>query len=88
MLDIRPVSDLRNNYPEIEKKISRSGTPIIFTKNGRGSMVLMSLDSYSKMTSRDYIERALDEADTYAATHSEDMTHEDVFSHIREKING
>lgn len=88
MLDIRPISDLRNDFTEIEKKVNHSDAPIIFTKNGRGSMVLMSLDRYSKMTNLAYIEQALDEADAYAATHSEDMTHEDVFSQIREKING
>ena len=88
MLDIRPISDLRNDFAKIEKKISHSDTPIIFTKNGRGSMVLMSLGSYDKMTNQAYIERALDEADTYAETHSEDMTHGDVFSQIRDKING
>ena len=43
---------------------------------------------YEKMTNLVYIEQALDEADAYADTHSEDMTHEDVFSRIREKING
>jgi prevent-host-death family protein len=88
MLDIRPISDLRNDFAEIEKKIIHSDAPIIFTKNGRGSMVLMSLDRYGRMTNLDYIEQALDEADAYAKTHPEDMTNEDVFSQIREKING
>ena len=88
MLDIRPISDLRNDFTGVEKTISHNDSPIIFTKNGRGSMVLMSLDRYSKITNLDYIEKALDEADTYAKTHSEIMTHEDVFSKIRENING
>ena len=34
------------------------------------------------------IERALDEADAYAKNHSESMSHEDVFSKIKEKFNG
>lgn len=88
MLDIRPISDLRNDFTEIEKNISHNDRPIIFTKNGRGSMVLMSLDRYSRMTNLDHTEQALDEADDYAKTNFEDMTHEDVFSQIKEKLNG
>jgi prevent-host-death family protein len=88
MLDIRPVSDLRNDFSDIEKEVTKNGKPIVFTKNGRGSMVLMSLDRYSKMAHLDYIERALDEADLYAKSHAEDMTHEEVFSKLKSKING
>jgi prevent-host-death family protein len=88
MIDIRPISDLRNNFAEIEKKVNNSDKPIIFTKNGRGSMVLMSLDRFSKVASAEYIEQALDEADQYAEHHPEDLTHEDIFSKIRTKING
>ncbi len=88
MIDIRPISDLRNNFTEIEKKISDSDKPIIFTKNGRGSMVLMSLDRFSKVANMEYIEDALDEANQYAELHTENQTHEDVFSKIRTKING
>jgi len=88
MLDIRPVSDLRNDFADIEKEISGKDKHIIFTKNGRGSMVLMSLDKYSKLTHLEYVEQALDEADAYAKSHSEDMTHDEVFSNVRSKING
>ena len=88
MLDIRPVSDLRNDFTEIEKKIRRGGRPIIFTKNGRGSMVLISLDKYTNMAHIDYIEKALDEADQYAQSHDEILLHEDIFSKIRAKVNG
>jgi len=88
MLDIRPVSDLRNDFADIEKEITDKDKPIIFTKNGRGSMVLMSLDKYSKLTHLEYVERALDEADAYAKSNSENMTHDEVFSKLRSKING
>lgn len=88
MLDIRPVSDLRNDFSDIEKEVIKNGKPIVFTKNGRGSMVLMSLDRYSKMAHLEYVERALDEADAYAKSHTEDVTHGEVFSKIKSKING
>ncbi|NLG57701.1 MAG: type II toxin-antitoxin system prevent-host-death family antitoxin, partial [Clostridiales bacterium] len=37
MLNIRPVSDLRNNFREIEESV-KSGKPVYLTKNGYGSM--------------------------------------------------
>ena len=44
MLNIRPVSDLRNKITEIEETVKR-GQPVYLTKNGYGSMVVMSLSS-------------------------------------------
>lgn len=36
MVQIRPVSDLRNKFPEIES-IVNSGKPVYLTKNGYGA---------------------------------------------------
>ena len=87
MLSIRPISDLRNHFSEVEKEISKKDKPIIFTTNGRASMVTMSFDKFSKMAHLDYIERALDKADAYAESHAENLTHDDVFSKIKTKVN-
>ena len=46
MMHIRPVSDLRNKYPEIEDIVLREGEPVYLTKNGYGTMVVMSLEQY------------------------------------------
>ena len=43
MINIRPVSDLRNKYPEIEAIVQESQAPVYLTKNGYGSMVVMSI---------------------------------------------
>ncbi len=88
MLNIRPISDLRNRFSEVEKEVSGKNKPIIFTTNGRASMVTMSFDKFSQMAHLDYIERALDEADAYAENHTENLTHKDVFSKINAKVNG
>ena len=47
MINIRPVSDLRNKFPEIEDVVVNSNAPVFLTKNGYGTMVLMSLEQYS-----------------------------------------
>ena len=57
MIRIRPVSDLRNKFPDIEKVVS-GGEPVYLTKNGYGAMVVLSLEAYSRLT--DGVEAALD----------------------------
>lgn len=84
MLQIRPVSDLRNKFPDIEK-IVNSGEPVYLTKNGYGSMVVLSLEAYSSLT--DGVEIALDEADRLAEADNRRMAHEEVFGNLRRKIN-
>lgn len=85
MIQIRPVSDLRNKFPEIEKAVG-GGDPVYLTKNGYGSMVVLSLEAYSKLT--DGVESALDKADKAAMEDNRRYTHEEVFSNLRRRING
>lgn len=83
MINIRPVSDLRNRFGEIEK-IVNAGEPVYLTKNGYGSMVVISLEEYSKLT--DDIEVKLDEADRAAERNDIRLSHDEVFGKVRDKI--
>ncbi|MBQ9208735.1 MAG: type II toxin-antitoxin system Phd/YefM family antitoxin [Oscillospiraceae bacterium] len=85
MIDIRPISDLRNHFSEIEAAVS-NGSPVFLTKNGYGSMVVMSMDRYEEIVNSD-IEEALDEADILAESDTRRFTHEEVFANVR-KRNG
>ena len=60
--------------------------PVFLTKSGYGTMVIMSIESYAKLT--DPTECALDLADKEAAVNPQRLTHEEVFSSIRRKIKG
>ena len=84
MLDIRPVSDLRNKFTEIEKTVKK-GQPVYLTKNGYGTMVVMSIEEYSRLT--DPVEMALDLADRQAASSSKRLSAEEVFSVARKAVN-
>ena len=83
MIQIRPVSDLRNKFPEIERSV-HSGQPIYLTKNGYGSMVVLSLEKYAELT--DDIEMMLDEADYAAAVSDVRHSHKEVFSRLKEGL--
>lgn len=49
-------------------------------------MVVLSLEEYSRLTNT--IENALDVADIQAATTSERMSHSEVFSKLKKKVDG
>ena len=78
MIEIRPVSDLRNKFPEIEALV-KENQPVYLTKNGYGSMVVLSLEQYSRLTG---------DVDAQAEQSSIRYTHEDVFGSLKERIHG
>ncbi len=84
MINIRPVSDLRNKFLEIES-IVNNGEPVYLTKNGYGSMVVLSLEEYAQLTEN--IEMKLDEADHQASTTNERLSHDEVFSSVRASLH-
>ena len=79
MIDIRPVSDLRNKFPELEKVV-KSGKTVFLTKNGYGSMVVMSLEKYASITEN--LELQLDAADEDAIKNPVRYTTEEVYSNL------
>ena len=82
MIQIRPVSQLRNNFPAIEKVV-KGGEPVYLTKNGYGTMVVLSLEQYAELTGD--IELKLDAADREASLSARRLSHEDVFGKFKER---
>ena len=86
MINIRLVSDLRNKYPEIEDLVLRED------EAGYGSMVVMSLNKYSKLIKdakyNEYVEKALDEADKEAEDpNTKYLSHEEIFDKLRRDLD-
>ena len=80
MSNIRPVSDLINNFPEIEKAVQSNGH-VVLTKNGYETMVVLSIEEYSRLV--EDLELALDEADRAAKNDSRRLTYDEVFSGLK-----
>ena len=78
MINIRPVSDFRTKFPQIEEAVINSNPPVFLAKRSYGTMALIILEQYSALT--DDIERKLDEADTFAANTSIRLSKTDVFN--------
>ena len=85
MINIRPVSDLRNKFSEIEETVVNSNPPVFLTKNGYGTMVIMSVEQYSALTEN--IEHKLDEADETAEKSDVRYSSSQVFGRVRSRIN-
>ncbi len=85
MIQIKPVSDLRNRFTEIENIVS-GGEPVYLTKNGYGTMVVLSIEEYSRLADNS-IDAALMEADKAAAQNPIRLSSEEVLSGIRRRID-
>ena len=86
MPSIRPVSDLRNHFAEITKEVQTSNEPVFLTKNGVGSIVVMSMESYEQSRYDSMVYDKLREAEMQAATTTERFTHEDVMAAARKRL--
>ncbi len=83
MPKIRPVSDLRNHFTEITKEAQLSNEPVFLTKNGIGSLVVMSMESYEQNRYDSMVYDKLREAELQAASTTERRSHEDVMAKAR-----
>ena len=82
MSQIRPVSDLRNNFADISRTVHETGSPVILTKNGYGDMVVMSYEEYQNIQYEMDVVRELRAAEMEAETTNERFAHEDVMASI------
>ncbi|MFD1416689.1 type II toxin-antitoxin system Phd/YefM family antitoxin [Oceanobacillus jeddahense] len=86
MVNIRPVSDLRNNFTDISRTIHETSEPVFLTKNGYGDMVVMSIEAYERKIFESDIYLKLKEAEIEAKSTDKRYTHEEVFSELRSRI--
>lgn len=86
MPEIRPVSDLRNNFAEISRTIHETREPVILTKNGYGDMVVMSYEEYQNIQYDMMVMRELRAAELESENTAERFPHDKVMSDIRDRI--
>lgn len=52
MPTIKSSADLRNNYNEISTFCHEYTEPVFITKNGKGDLAVMSIETYEMLTSK------------------------------------
>jgi len=77
---IRPSSDLRNNYNEISDFCHKFSEPVYITKNGKGDLAVMSIETYERLVGKFELYKLLDEG--------MDAVKENKVKPFREVING
>lgn len=61
MPTIRPSADLRNKYNEISSFCHQHQEPIFITKNGKGDLAVMSIETYESLAGRMQLYQLLNE---------------------------
>ena len=78
-LNIRPVTDLRSKFSEIESDIKAG--PVFFTKNGYGASVMLSIEAYQALV--DPMEAILSETDRLAANDARRLSADEVYRRLK-----
>lgn len=86
MLNIRPVSDLRNSFTEISSIVHETNNPIFLTKNGYGDMVVMSVEAYENMQFQNEIYFKLKEAEMENKRSDKKYSPDEVFGDLKKKL--
>ena len=84
---IKPISDLRNKSNEISELAHNTNEPIYITKNGEGSLVVMSISHFSKLQSKIELLSKLSVAQNQKARGDKGKTLKQVMTNIRKSIN-
>jgi len=83
---IRPISDLETNLSEITNAVHETAEPVFLTNNGYGDIVVMSMEAWEEMNFENEIYQKIIEAQTEARSNPRRLSHDDVFSPLRQKI--
>lgn len=86
MKNIRPISDLRNNFAEISKTVHNTKQPVFLTKNGYGDMVVMSIEAYENLQFESEVYFKLQEAENEAILTNKRFSSKDVLKSLKEVI--
>ncbi|MBB6479861.1 type II toxin-antitoxin system Phd/YefM family antitoxin [Spirochaeta isovalerica] len=60
MPSIRPSSDLRNKYNEISEFCHENNEPVYITKNGKGDLAVMSIETFEILAGKFELYKMLD----------------------------
>ena len=83
MPQIIPIRDLKNTA-EISELCRRSNEPVFVTKNGYGDMVIMSMETYEKMSYMNEIYSKIAQGEQ-SIKENKTLTAEDSLNILREK---
>jgi prevent-host-death family protein len=87
MPNIRPVSDLRNKFKQISEVCHEDDEPVYLTKNGRGDMVVMSIEHYESQQALLELYKKLGEAEKESESDVSKISHEKLMTEMRNRLD-
>ncbi len=88
LTEIRPISDLRNNFNAISELCHEEGVPVYITKNGHQDLVVLSHALYMQQQNLIELYQKLAVAEQESLDPSiKKKTHAEVMANLRSKLN-
>ena len=81
---IRPITDLRTHLNDVCAQATETGKPVVLTKNGNASYVLMDSDDYDAISQSNRVYLALREAEIEEKYHPETISREESKARLKE----
>ena len=86
MQNIRPVSDLRNNFADITRRVKETNEPMILTKNGYADIVVLSAQAFENNQFHGEIYFKLRQAEMEATVNNKSYDAKAVLAEMRKKL--
>jgi len=86
MPSIRPSSDLRNKYNEISEFCHQYSEPVYITKNGKGDLAVMSIETFERLVGKFELYKLLDQG-LDDKKDNKVLPAEDVFKDIESRLD-
>ena len=80
--ETRPISDLRTKLNEIEALAKKTRGPVIMTKNGTASLVVMDSEAFNERLLHERLVRKLREAEIEERLGLEPLGHDELIAYI------
>ncbi len=85
---IKPISSLRNQTRDIASLCHEQDQPVYLTTNGKGDLVVMSIEHYERLRARFDLFGKLSVAQAQAAAGEKGLTHSQVVKKLRRRLHG
>ena len=86
MQNIRPVSELRNNFAGITDYVKETNEPMILTKNGYADIVVLSAEAYEQHQFKSEVYLKLREAELHAEVNNKRYDAKEALNLIKKKL--
>ncbi len=85
---IKPISDLRNNFKTISFECHENGEPVYLTKNGKGDLVVMSIEEFERLQGQLELYSKLGEAEAIGISGDVGVDHSEMMKKLKIRIDG